>query len=643
MLKLNTKTHLRVIVTTVTILCSYSHIFANVVPEKGKSDPDTLKPVDLNSVVVTANKTKVNRNNVPLTISVIELQELEASGQSALLPVLSLNVPGLFVTQKGVTGFGVADGAAGVVNIRGVGQGNKVLMLHNGQPQWAGIFGHAIPDLYITSDAQRVEVIRGPASLLYGSNAMGGVINVITKDPAKEGMLTRARFSYGSFATRKYMINNGYSKGNFSSFLSFNRDATDGHRIRSGFDITNGFAKLGYRINDNFRVSADIALSKIFNQNPGRADDPVIDNKMDILRGSAAILIENIHKYGSGAVHLFYNAGNHLINDGYKFGSAPRNYRFNSRDHNRGIMVYENFNLFDGNTFTIGFDYKNWGGNAWNSPVNGAGSTGNTQIIDKKVDEMAGYLVVQQEFFGNMTLNGGIRIEHNSVFGSAVVPQLGTSLRLFPDNVIKFTISKGYRSPNIRELYMFPPKNPDLMPENMINMELSFGQTFLNSTLSAELSLFYIDGWNMIQTVIINGMPKNLNTGLFQNKGLEIAASYRARHDLRFDANYSLLNTSQPMLAAPKHKLFTSAVFTPGHFTFNLNAQHISGLYLNTATKAQAMFTIVNARVSYKLNWNNFESRFFVNGDNITGTRYSINEGFPMPGVTILCGIEIFF
>ena len=68
------------------------------------------------------------------------------------------------MTQKGITGFGVSEGAAGTVNIRGVGSGNKVLMLFDGQPQWAGVFGHALPDTYVASDVERVEVIRGPGS-----------------------------------------------------------------------------------------------------------------------------------------------------------------------------------------------------------------------------------------------------------------------------------------------------------------------------------------------------------------------------------------------------------------------------------------------------------------------------------------------
>ena len=296
--------------------------------------------INLKGVVVSANKIHVNRNSVPLSISVIEREEIEASSESALLPVLSERVPGLFVTEKGITGFGVSEGAAGTVNIRGVGQSNKVLMLFDGQPQWAGIFGHSLPDTYVASDVERVEVIRGPGSLLYGSNAMGGVVNIITRQHNQPGRRTQARIMYGSYNTQKYMINNGYNIGNFSSYISLNHDRTDGHRPDSKFHITNGFAKLGYKIDDHYKVTGDVSLAKFKNQNPG-------------------------------ALRAFYNWGHHKIDDGYNPGGMPNPYLFYSDDHNAGFLLYQSFRLVKGNSFTVGIDYKNWGGRAWQDSING--------------------------------------------------------------------------------------------------------------------------------------------------------------------------------------------------------------------------------------------------------------------------------
>lgn len=619
---------------------AFSSITWAVNPSSAISVTDTIKPINLNTIVVTANKTKVNRNNVPLTISVIDKAEIEAASSSSVLPVLSQLVPGLFVTQKGMLGFGVSEGAAGTINIRGVGQGNKVLMLFDGQPQWAGVFGHSIPDLYLSSDIERVEVIRGPGSLMYGSNAMGGVVNVITRNNLEDGNSGRARVSYGSHNTARFMINNSFNSGKFSSFVSLNHDRTDGHRSNSRFNITNGLAKVSYKLNNYLNVNAHLSLSKIYNENPGQVKNLLTDNKMDLFRKSASLALENRHSYGSGAIRGFFNSGDHVINDGYAFNSTPKSYLFNSIDHNYGVMAYENFTLFPGNSFTVGFDYKNWGGKAWNETIE---TSQKTQLADRKTYETAGYLIAQQEFFDILTLNAGLRFEYNSTFGEAWVPQIGTVLRLFKGNVIKGSISKGYRSPTIREMYMFPPQNPYLLPENMINYEISVGQMFLDSKLATEMNLFLIDGWNMIEVIRINGVPKNLNTGYFNNKGVELQASYKIKPELRADFNYSYLNSSRPMLAAPTHKLFFGVGYSYDKLFLNANMQYVGDMYVNTATREMESFTVINLHAAYRLTVMGIETRIFINGDNITGSSYSINEGFPMPGATIIAGIDITF
>ena len=132
---------------------------------------DTTSQRNIDSLIITTSRVLLKRTLVPNSVNIVNKSKLEASANSALLPSLGREVPGLFVTQKGVTGFGVSEGSAGVVNIRGIGQGNKVLLMMDGQPQFAGIFGHALPDVYVASDAERVEVVRGPGSLIYGSNA----------------------------------------------------------------------------------------------------------------------------------------------------------------------------------------------------------------------------------------------------------------------------------------------------------------------------------------------------------------------------------------------------------------------------------------------------------------------------------------
>lgn len=605
--------------------------------------------INLQGVVVSANKIQVNRNSVPLSISVIDREEIEASSESALLPVLSQRVPGLFVTQKGITGFGVNDGSAGTVNIRGVGQGNKVLMLFDGQPQWAGIFGHALPDTYVASDVERVEVIRGPGSLMYGSNAMGGVVNIITRHHKQEGRRTQARIMYGSYNTQKYMVNNGYNIGNFSSFISLNHDRTDGHRPNSKFHITNGFANLGYKINEHYRVTGDLSLAKFKTQNPGEIDAPVLDYLVDVLRGTTSFALENHHEKTSGALRVFYNWGNHEVNDGYKPGGTPRSYLFRSDDHNTGVLLYQSFRLVEGNTFTAGIDYKNWGGHAWNDSINGKKG----ELIDKSVNEVAGYVIMQQDLFDMLSINAGVRYEHNSVFGGEWVPQAGLTVRPFEGNVIRASFSKGFRSPNIREMYMWGAANDELKPENMLNYEVAVGQSFLDGRLYGEVTAFFIDGKNMIESVsIVPGQTypmKNRNVGTFTNKGIELEGRYQILGNLSMDMNYSYLHTSKALLAAPAHKLNVGATYSPGRFTFNANVQSVYDLYVrlenpaNKISEVKENYTVLNARAAYRFDSRDKGLNLFVKGENLTATRYTINYGFPMPKAVFMGGIDVTF
>lgn len=631
------KLNIQITITAIALISFAFPAKANLIDEKSPSD--TLKKVELNAVVVTATKDRVNRNNVPLTISVVNREEIRTSAGSSLLPVLSDKVPGLFVTQRGVTGFGVSEGAAGAVSVRGVGQGNKVLILLDGQPQWAGIFGHALPDMYVASDVDKVEVIRGPGSLIYGSNAMGGVVNVITRKGEKDGFSGDIKLMYGSYDTRKITGGVGYKSGKFSSYLSLNNDRTNGHRENSEFNITNGFYKASYEFSDKLRVAADINLARFFSANPGKVSTPMVDNDMDIFRGSTSFALENNFTKSGGAIRLFYGWGNHRINDGYAAnGGAPKDYFFRSFDKNMGVLLYQSVELFKNNTTTFGFDYKNWGGHAWNDKFNGA----TIEFANKSVSETALYLITRQQLMTHFSLSGGVRVESNQVFGNVLIPQLGLSYTGIKDGVIKASISKGYRSPNIKEMYMFPPQNPDLQPENMLNYELSAGKSFMNGEITAEASIFLIDGKDMIEIVKINGVPKNINTGKFINRGVEMEASWRIAPYARFDANYSYLFTSKPLLAAPKHKLYGELRLTPARLFVNLNAQYVSGLYTNTTTLAKENYTIVNSRVGYSFGKKS-TLQLYVRCDNATNTNYSINDGFPMPGRTFMIGTDFAF
>ncbi|MDH6310975.1 outer membrane cobalamin receptor [Dysgonomonas sp. PFB1-18] len=592
--------------------------------------------ISLNEItIVSTTKTQIARSQVPATVSVVSRSEIEDSGESAVLSVLSGRVPGLFVTERSTTGFGVSSGSAGAVNIRGVGSGNKVLMLLDGQPQWAGLFGHHLPDAYVSSDAEKAEVIRGPGSLLYGSNAMGGVINVISRRPHLNGIHGQGQIQYGSYNTQKYMANAGLYEDRLNAFVSINHNRTDGHRDNSKFYITNGFAKAGYKISPNWDFSGNAMIAKFKTNNPGSITQPMIENWADVLRSSYSVSVENDYGKTSGAVKAFYNYGNHEVNDGWKNGK-PREYLFQSRDHNAGIMAYQSLRLFSGNLVTAGLDYKNWGGKAWNQYPDR-----DDDLADKSVNETAVYLLIQQSLFKSLTLNAGVRLEMNDVFGNEWIPQAGIAYRVSDNTTLKTSLSKGFRSPNIRELYMFIPANPDLKPESMMSYDFSVLHELIERKLNLEFTAFFIDGKDMIQQISIDGKPKNINTGSFINKGFEFAVNYRIMPGLKLMATYSYLYTDKPIVAAPKHMAFVEANYKTGAFSFNLNSQYIDGLYTVTGNNPRTEnYLLFNGRIVYQLTK---QVSFFVNGENLTARKYMINDGFPMPKATFMSGVNFTF
>ena len=164
--------------------------FAAAQMETGNAPKDR----SLDEVVVTGTRNETDAAQLSATVSVIDRKQIEQANTPSLLPILTEQVPGLFVSSRGIMGYGVSGGAAGEINLRGIsGSSGRLMVLIDGHPQYMGLMGHPIADAYQALMAEKVEVLRGPASVLYGSNAMGGVINIITRKMQTEVHTTRSK------------------------------------------------------------------------------------------------------------------------------------------------------------------------------------------------------------------------------------------------------------------------------------------------------------------------------------------------------------------------------------------------------------------------------------------------------------------
>ena len=238
------------------------------------------------------------------------------------------------------------------MNLRGIGGSPTagLLVLIDGHPQYMGLMGHPIADAYQTMLTDRVEVLRGPASVLYGSNAMGGVINIVTRKMQEDGVKTHAQIGYGSYNTLQTEVSNRIRKGRFSSVVTGSYNRTDGHRDNMEFEQYGGYTKLGYDFNDSWKLWGDVNITQFKASNPGEAGNPYIDNDSRITRGMTSLALENHYEKSSGALSFFYNWGRHKINDGYHPGGTPQESHFNSKDRMLGVSWYQSVTLFAGNS-----------------------------------------------------------------------------------------------------------------------------------------------------------------------------------------------------------------------------------------------------------------------------------------------------
>ncbi|MDE6628496.1 MAG: TonB-dependent receptor [Muribaculaceae bacterium] len=615
-------------------LSSYAAVPAEI------SEADSLVARRLGEVEVTApRKTEVTLT--PLMVSVIGEEAINESAQSSLLPVLQNHVPGFFVSERGFAGYGVSGGAAGSVSIRGVGGGNKVLFMIDGMPQWAGVFGHALPDTYVANGVERVEVVRGPSSLLYGSNAMGGSVNIITARATREGLTGRSRAMFGSYSTQRFNTSVAYRRGRAGLMAAGSVDRSNGNRAGSDFWLANEYLQARYTLGRHWQAGTDIDMSQTTAHNPGTVQVPLENMWTKLTRGTASVYLRDSYSRSNGGVQAYVNWGANRVDDGNAPGASPRDYIFRSTDYNMGVMLFQTVTAWDGAELSAGVDFVHWGGEVWN--VKKADSSQRYGEFRAHLNEIAGYLMLQQELLrGRLSLNAGARLQHSSQYGNEWVPQAGLILRPMGGSSVKFSFGKGFRAPNLRELYLYPPHNPDLRPEYLYNYEAELRQKGFGGRLEAGLSVYYISGRDMIQTQMTDGRPRNVNVGRFINKGLEADVTWRPAREWSVMANYSYLHTDADVLYAPKNRITFQAMFSPGRWSVTLEESSVWGVLTGGPDKSD--YTLLNARASYTVGYGGrVPVTLLLKADNITGTKYEIQYGCPMPGATLIGGVEIRF
>jgi len=500
-----------------------------------------------NPIVKTATKVSHAQRDIAASISVIEPAQLQSANSYTVLDLVKTYTPGLYLTEWGVMGFGVAGSAAGKVSIRGVGgtADTHVLILRNGRPDFMGLMGCTIADEFAADGVERIEVVRGPASFLYGSNSTSGVINIISKKMAENGFDTRLNAGYGAYHSQKIGLSHSGKLGTFDYQITAARRKTDGHRTDANNNYRGDFytTRLGYEFNRNTSLEINGSFADIFLFDPGLTSAPKNDDWYDIKRWGGDITLNHRSRLGDSYLKLHGNFGKHKFADGWR-----------SDDQMIGAMFYHNFNLLPGNTVTTGFDFKRFGGN---------GESGTSVPYQEKyITEYAPYIHVQQLFLKRLIGSAGLRIENNEMFGTIVIPKAGLVAHVAEATSLRASVSKGFRSPSIRELYFFPSHNEDLKPDEIWNFEIGWNQQ-IGRRLNFEAAIFQLQGNNIITlNKRVSGMGYQLtNTGEIKNYGYELTLHWIPIQAFEMGGSFAYVDMRNPIPNAPERKTTAFAAF----------------------------------------------------------------------------------
>ncbi len=537
--------------------------------------------VQTKDVIVTATKTEAEVQAVPQAVEVITEEDIQRTGANDVLTALSL-ANNLNLSRAGMTG--------NAVSLRGMST-NHTLILVDGK-RYAGEDTDVTTNVYAlqrlnVSDIDRIEIVRGPSSSLYGSDAMGGVINIITKTPEKAsgtvGVVTSTRNTaeYFNFSTGKNGRWSAVVDGRFDKLRPINRYT---HSVSSTGATTDGYDRSMYGMRRTFHGGAVYDFENA-NKNKLRFD---IDYMKEDLRSDYADTLfrgiyvnKNKHEWyhneqkgfsveytgktnrNEYQFRTYYNQlekHSNLVNE--RAFPSPMMENILGRIYPKADMDYAKYNTWvteakntmyigDHHNLTFGGEYRRL---EYEGTRLGGSTTGlNKKISAKDVDSYAGYIEDLWQVNDKLLLIPSVRLEHNSQFGSEATPKIGATYNINNHWRFKANYGKGYKAPTLSELYMVMNRamgvatvhvegNPNLQPEKTYSYDFSieadkganFGKlTYFNNKVS-----------NLIDTESTQSdneyWSKYINVGKAQINGveLEIGRHLNDRWTIKATHNY---------------------------------------------------------------------------------------------------------
>ena len=623
---------------------------------------DSVKSNQLQEVIITGTRTQRSVATLPLPTQIITGESIRKSGLSRLNEIIQEQT-GLIT----VPDFGGGEG----IQMQGL-DAAYVMILIDGQP----LFGRSAGTLNLgritVNNIERIEIVKGASSCLYGSEALAGVVNIITKKPEiTEKLKTKVSYKHASFNTNDVSTTVEYGKKKIGLELFANYFNTDGYNLSdNSFTQTvepySNFT-IQPKVKINFSEAVNLLInSRIFNQNQ--------DYKSEV----------NVEKYsGESQINEWNNSLllNHQISDKFKlvYDFYATNYKA------REFLNDANNQLFDESNFNQWFyrpeirtHYKT-GNN-----IISFGTGLNVETLDRTFFETKAklnseYIFGQLEWFIKEKWNVlvGFRYDNHHQYESQFSPKLGINYKWNESFSLKTSVGYGYKAPDLRQLYLdftnsavgytvlgynvaeerlaelssqgqllfsnnFSFSNP-LRPESSVN--LNFGGYYKKKNVTIDYNLFYNIIKNLIDTKAIAQRTNGQNVFSYFNVdriftyGLEVNSTYKTSSNLTFSMGYQYLIAKDQTVV---DKIKRGEIFARDPITltsFRLKSSDYFGLYnrsnhtanLKINYQIPAIKTAVNMRFFYRSKYGIFDS----NNNNILDKYDDFVKGYFLTNLTL--------
>lgn len=605
----------------ITLLLSGCSLYADV------HATDSLDVYHLqDSIVVIANRYELSIKFLANSVDLIRPNNYPGVANYSILQLVDMITSTSYVLEKKLLGYGVGPFGAGTINMRGMGgkPNSAVLILINGRPDYMGIFGHPLPDVYGLKGFRQVETIKGPSSTIFGSNAMAGAINLVTELPQHN----RLSFDLkgGNYNTFTQHLKGDLVTGKNKFGVSLSRQQTDGHIDSTEFSGWNLEAQLARQISNNWHIFLQGRYT------PYQFNDPFMGPDIaklgyygKIRRGMADMRVTGKIGNLNNSLHLYTNLGHHRFNDG-----------FDSRDFILGLSSYQNYKYSRKWQFSFGLDAQRYGGKAKNVANSQVPINSELNVVNSIGFYTVGFYTPQTK----LTFQGGIRYQITSLDIQKVTPTLGISFLPITRLKLFANYNHGFRLPTLQELYLFPTSNENLEPEMVKSYEAG-SLIYFYRTNYWSFTYFNNEIENIIQQVA-NPAPPPVqifqNSGGARQWGVETAVVLNHLSFLQAQFSYGYLDPNQLTAYNPQNIFkyyFTGRIH---NFNISLFGKYIADFYSgNNQTSKLDNYHLANFFISYRLHYFILDLQL----RNILNKEYRVAPGYIAPKFNFMFGITL--